>query len=76
MDTVAVNTMLPVKANVQPVSRTDRDGTRLMQDHGSRSDKRLKFLGYGRDGVNNRYGSSGRMLGERIGAGRIIDLYI
>ncbi|MFC1823667.1 hypothetical protein ACFL9T_13230 [Thermodesulfobacteriota bacterium] len=75
MYTDAVNTLLPIKANVQPASMVDRGGSRLSKDHGSLNN-RLKFLGYGPDGTNNRYDPSGRRLGERIRAGRTVDIFI
>ena len=75
MHTATVHTLLPIKANVQPAARVERGGDGLLGDQDSFKNP-LKFLGYGPDGVINRYDPSGRRRRESITAGRIIDLYI
>jgi|GEM_PF-6322868 len=67
--------LVPVQSAIQPIATVEHEEISRFRPHNSGKDGVI-FMGYGKNGVDGKYGPFGKRLKEDMITGGIVDIYV
>ena len=67
--------LIPFQNAIQPIAALEHEKISLFRRHNSDGEG-IKFIGYGKNGVDGNYGPFGKKLKEGMITGGIVDIYV